>query len=345
MKSKKKIGIIFICALIVSIFLLGFMLTQPSMRRIVFHEVHEGDYPIIVVGQSHAETAIDPFILSENEEGKQAFNLARRWTSLNNMYYVIKEADIDHKVEKVYMEIDEAYWHKNTGTIKRGRDSNLIYNLSWELKPEYFFNELIHQNFINAFFDYNITPDAIAKVPGNVKVKLSKLYRDKDPEAVEFINKTLHMGKSYDYIGRGYRYGFAKSGLAYDEFRDFKGSKIGDEQKAVFKKICDYCEDNDIELVCFVSALPPYRLANENHDVVNKYFTELCDENGVEFLDFNYAKAEYLGRTDKDYVDLDGHMMGPLAEKQSRLINAIEESDNHDEFFYDTYEEVLENIK
>ena len=345
MNSKKKKCLIFICALIGSIILLDFMLAQPSMRKIVFKEIHEGDYPIIVVGQSHAETAIDPYVLSDNEENKQAYNLARRLTSLNNMYYVIKEANRDGNVEKVYMEIDEAYWHKNTGTIKRGTDSNLLYSLSWRYKPEYFMREILDQNYNNAIFNYNMDIKSIIRIPGNVKVKLDKRYINRESEAVELINKTLHMGKSYEYKGRGFRAGFSKSGIVYDELRNFKGSKIKQEQKDKFEEICDYCKDNDIELVCFISALPKYRIVNENHDAVNEYFDKLCADNGVKFYDFNYAKSEYLGRTNADYVDIDGHMMGDLARRQTELLKMVDSSENPDEYFYDTYDEVIASFE
>jgi len=93
------------------------------------------------------------------------------------------------------------------------------------------------------------------------------------------------------------------------------------------------------------SALPPYRLQNENMDEVHEYFTELCSEYQVPFYDLNYLKDEYLSRTDDDYVDLDGHMMGELADRQSAVLGQILISENKEAFFYDNYDDVLKHLK
>jgi hypothetical protein len=93
------------------------------------------------------------------------------------------------------------------------------------------------------------------------------------------------------------------------------------------------------------SALPPYRVQNENMDEVHEYFTELCSEYQVPFYDLNYLKNEFLSRTDDDYVDLDGHMMGELADRQSAVLGQILISENKEAFFYDNYDDVLNNLK
>ena len=103
-------------------------------------------------------------------------------------------------------------------------------------------------------------------------------------------------------------------------------------------------DGDDIELVCVQSALPPYRLQNENMDDAHEYFAELCGEYDVPFYDFNYLKDEYLSRTDDDYVDLDGHMMGELADRQSAVLGQILIAENKKEFFYDNYDDVLSHL-
>ena len=70
----------------------------------------------------------------------------------------------------------------------------------------------------------------------------------------------------------------------------------------------------------------------------------MCGEYNVPFYDLNYLKDEYLSRTDDDYVDLDGHMMGKLAERQSMVLGQILISDNKEVFFYDNFEDVMNHL-
>lgn len=120
--------------------------------------------------------------------------------------------------------------------------------------------------------------------------------------------------------------------------------KIKGENLEAFENIVDYCEKNNIELICVQSALPPSRLKNENMDDVHEYFIKLCDKYGVPFYYLNYLKSEYLSRTDDDYVDIDGHMMGELADKQSVVLSRLLLDNNKSLYFYDDYNEVLEHL-
>ena len=131
----------------------------------------------------------------------------------------------------------------------------------------------------------------------------------------------------------------SKTATAHEIFNNIKSENL-----EAFRKIVVYCKDNDIELICVQSALPPYRLQNENMDEVHDYFIELCGKYDVPFYDLNYLKKEYLSRTDDDYVDLDGHMMGTLADRQSAVLGQILISENKDAFFYDNYSDVLNHL-
>ena len=74
------------------------------------------------------------------------------------------------------------------------------------------------------------------------------------------------------------------------------------------------------------------------------YYSDLCKKEGVEFYDMNYLKKEYLDRTDMDYVDLDGHMMGSLGDRQTRVLAKILSSDDPSSMFVDSYDVVLKNL-
>lgn len=63
--------------------------------------------------------------------------------------------------------------------------------------------------------------------------------------------------EGFEYKGRGFRYGLKKSGVEWPSW-DFDESNIKEENVEAFKKIVKYCKDNDIELICVQSALPPF---------------------------------------------------------------------------------------
>ena len=86
-------------------------------------------------------------------------------------------------------------------------------------------------------------------------------------------------------------------------------------------------------MVCVVSALPEKRLREENHAEASAYFRALCDARAVEFFDMNFLRPELLPRTADDYTDLDGHMMGELAQRQTQMLIEIEKAEDKGAFF------------
>ena len=63
----------------------------------------------------------------------------------------------------------------------------------------------------------------------------------------------------------------------------------------------------------------------------------------TEQLVLNYAKQ--MDRTGADYIDKEGHMMLSLANRQTDLLCEILKSDSPEEYFFDSYSEVLKNLE
>lgn len=215
-----------------------------------------------------------------------------------------------------------------------GSDTNLLFRLTGNRWVDYIKNILVKDNYNDTLTDYYVSTMTVKRIPQNLKCKLNKAYLTGDESSIQNTYSIIGAVGSFEYKGRGFRYGLKKSGVEWPSW-NFDKDSIKQENIDAFKKIAKYCKDNDIELVCVQSALPPYRLQNENMDEVHEYFTELCSEYNVPFYDLNYLKNEYLSRTDDDYVDLDGHMMGELADRQSAVLGQILISENKEAFFYD----------
>ena len=331
----------FIIANLLVIVSLTFMLTQPSVLKILMKEAKSGEFDTLIIGESHGESSHDPYLMSD-VAGYQVFNLSRRSMPMVNLSYIMEEANANGQYKRVILDLDPSYWDEDhKGTF--GSDTNLLFQLTGFRWFDYMKNILMEDNYNNTLADYHLNAKTIKQIPQNLRYKLNKAYLIGEESSVQNIYSIIGVANNYEYKGRGFRYGMKKSGVEWPRW-DFNENNIKLENIEAFKKIVKYCKDNDIELVCVQSALPPYRLKNENMDKVHEYFTELCGEYNVPFYDLNYLKDEYLSRTDDDYVDLDGHMMGKLAERQSMVLGQILISDNKEVFFYDNFEDVLNHL-
>lgn len=336
---KKLTGFIFVNVVVVAV--LNFMLAQPSVLKILIKEAQEQKCDTIIIGESHGESGYDPYFISD-VTGYDVFNLSRRSMPFVNLIYILEEANVRGQYKKVVLDLDPSYWVDDSSLF--GLDANLVFRLTGRRWFDYVNNILAKDNYNNTFADYNASPEIIKRIPQNVKCKLNKAYLTASESSIQNTYSLFIKSGRYEYRGKGFLYGFEKSNMQWPTF-DFNSNDVKKRNIEYFKKIVKYCKDNDIELVCVQSALPPYRLQNENMDDVHEYFAELCGEYGVPFYDLNYLKDEYLSRTDDDYVDLDGHMMGELADRQSAVFGQILISENKKEFFYDNYDDVLKHLK
>lgn len=342
MRTFKRItGFVTVNVLILA--LMTCMLSQPSALKILIKEAKNVGYNAIIIGQSHGETSYNPFVLSAVTDN-QFFNLSRRGMPVVNLSYILEEANTDRHYSHVILDLDPSYWvTDHRGTF--GTDTNLLFRLTGTRWLAYLKNVLAKDNYNDTIADYNFCIDNIKKIPKNIEGKFSREYIEGEEAFMENTYASVVLGTTdrYKYLGRGFRYGLKKSGVEWPRF-NFISDNVKEENLRAFRKIVEYCNDNDIELICVQSALPPYRLQNENMDEVHEYFTVLCSEYGVPFYDLNYLKEEYLSRTDDDYVDLDGHMMGELADRQSAVLGQILISENREAFFYDNYDDVLSHL-
>lgn len=341
MRTFRKASIFLIVNICVGV-LFSTLFTQPSSVRILVSEAKSGDYDTLILGQSHAETSIDPMMLSEDLDC-EAFDLARRVMPVLQQYYLLREANKKHTYKRVIFDIDPTYWNINHRR-NAGRDTNIFWNLSGSNQWDYFRNVCLKDNYNDSLFDYSITALTTDNIAEMLQVKLSRAYIEKDSSAIEQINKVTSVASNYDYKGRGFRYGVHKSCIQQQDYT-FEASDIKEECLTYFAKMVQYCKDQGIELICVQSALPPSRLKAENMDDVHDYFTKLCSKYDVPFYDMNYIKKEYLGQKQEDYVDPDGHMMGELAERHTKALEQVITSSDPKQYFYTDYQEVLDNLQ
>lgn len=323
--------------------LMEFVLTDPSVVKIYLEDIHENEYDTLIIGTSHGETGFDPFMMSEALDSK-VFNASRRLMPVVDQYYLLKTANRKGTIKTVYYELDPTYWNI-VQQVKTHDDTCMLRHASLGDRIEYAARYLWDENYNFALFHYVFDMKTLKKAPGIVKSKL--LLRDlPTDERIRGIYRFLNISKNFDYMGRGFRYGREKDPLADETFEPlaFSPDDVAPDTLRAFKDMVRYCREEDIRLVCVISALPQKRLCEENHAAAHEYFSALCDEQGVEFYDMNYLSHGRLTRTPADYTDLDGHMMGELARRQTAMLIELERAKSREAFFADDLDAVLTGL-
>lgn len=341
----KRIGRIigFIIAFVIVVLILTLMLKQPSGIRVLLNEAKTKDYDTLIIGESHSESGYNPYIISE-ELNCNAVNISRRKIPIIFLYYMIAEANTDNKIKTVVLDIDPQYWIV-TNNHTPGEDMNLFPYLTgikkWRFFAEYFKDAIWPDKFPLLFADYTLTKESVNRIPLALKAKFNSDYIANNDNAMDSVNEYLSTDKVFMYCGRGYYFGenyVENTNQSWQYDNDIQPKNI-----EILDRIKKYCEDNNIRLICTQSALSPTLLHQVRIGNIHDDFSALLKERGIEYYDFNYAKKEYLDRTDADYVDLEEHMMGELSTRQTKLLTEILKSDDKDKYFYNNIDEVLTN--
>lgn len=112
-----------------------------------------------------------------------------------------------------------------------------------------------------------------------------------------------------------------------------------------FEKTAQYCKKNNIELVCVTTPITPSTVVNGYSEKAGEYFTRLCEEYGVEYYDFNLLTMDILPRTDDDFFDEEGHMLGELADRYSDILaSVLLDKCDKSTAFYGTYAQLEQAV-
>ena len=318
MRAFKKI----ICFLLVNIIAAGILcfafrpFPQFEMR---VDDFLEGDCSSMVIGSSFGHNIVPDLL----PDGEKTFDLCSPGIHFNDYYYILRELNKHKDIKRVYLEFSLEYW---TGEAGSSNHVNMRRILTGKDEISYIFNVLGPLNYNTALFPYYITSSSIFGLPENVKNKLAvmldKDYEIGEPEFVE-ENEEVNM-EMVPAV--------------------FSKDIVSQEVLKSFIKMSDFCRENDIELIVFSTAFAKERLRAENVGDVHDYFEEFFKKNNVAFYDMNYVKWDLLPRKTEEYIDLHGHMRRPLAERQTKLLAEIMESDDPSAFFVSDYQEVLDGL-
>jgi len=335
--------VIFLTGLIVIMGVIDFACVQTGYVNYILRNVcvknNKTDYDTVIIGASHARSAINPVKLDEAGASDNAFNLAIPGETVTDSYYLLMESDRHNNVKRVIYDLDYQYW---CNYAEREFEDCFIY--TWlpfsNVKLKYIADNLLTKDFRTVYskrWAYEISPSAIMN---NLKVKSSAAYRNYSMDAVE-----IHDAGG-PYAAKGFFYRDMKmDSLVPSDIVAWDESGISDKVLDSFEKTVQYCKKNNIELVCVTSPITPTTSVNGYSEQAGAYFTRLCEEYGVEYYDFNLLTMDTLPRTDDDFFDEEGHMLGELADRYSDILaSVLLDKCDKSTAFYGTYAQLEQAV-
>ena len=318
---------------------------SQSYTRLTMHELYERadageEMDTLFLGSSHCYRAYDPE-LYEELTGNSAYNLGSSSQNYDTSYYLLREAAGLYDLKTVYLDMHYKFLFMDSSD----RDlvqANIItdYMRPSFHKLSFLLTTTEAKNYTNRFFPFRRNWQKLgdpAYLKENLEKKQTEGYRNYAPVTVDADR----------YAGRGFVWSDAELDVDAITWWDNFG-KVADDMKldtaypvSYIEKIVDFCRKQGIRLV-FVTApsLDQYLEAIGPYDPAHAYVQELARRYGVEYLDFNLAKAEYLQLTAEDYIDVD-HLNGTGAEKLTRLLVEAE-GKPIDEIFTACYDDKYE---
>ena len=318
---------------------------SQSYTRLTMHELYERadageEIDTLFLGSSHCYRAYDPE-LYEELTGRTAYNLGSSSQNYDTSYYLLREAARLYDLKTVYLDM----YYKFLFMDSEDRDLVQANIISDYMRPSlnklsFLLTTTEAKNYTNRFFPFRRSWQELgdfAYVRENLAKKQAESYRKYEPVTVE----------ADQYAGRGFVWSDARLDVdAITWWGNF--GKVADDMQldttypvSYIEKIVSFCREHDIRLV-FVTApsLNQYLEAIGPYDSAHAYVQKLAERFGVEYLDFNLAKTEYLELTADDYIDVD-HLNGTGAEKLTLLLT---EADGKpiDEYFNACYDDKYE---
>lgn len=344
MKILRVMGVCVATLVITMLFLSGldyvFSNDTTSWARIELHELYEQeDIDSLFLGASHVYCGIDPAI-ADAVWGQNTFNCSTSAQRIDTSYLLLKEADRVADIDTCYLEI-------SVNGVTRGLEEGTMQEVcrvtdymrpSWN-KFTYLLKAIQPQDYINAFCRARRNWKSVYSLrtmKETVSQKWTAAYRNYEYVKVE----------SGEYAGKGFvcfKEEFENVGARVRQ--PIKKNLVNEEFRYYFHKIVQYCQENQIKLVCFSAPLPEYTLESfGNYDEYYMQAKELCEENNVSFYDFNLTNPSILTMKDTDFRD-STHLNEAGAERFTKVLadffaGKIEE----EELFYASYEEKKEHL-
>lgn len=316
-----------------------------SFERVLLHEFYQNSKNIdyLYLGPSHVYCDIKPSAL-DVINGRNNFNLGTSAQPLIASYYLLKEADKNHDLECVYVDLFFPYLLGN--------------NANWrepdELRTSWYVMNQMKTSVNKLDWIFHSTS------PRYVYLSLFPSIRNKDKILdFDYLAEQLRGKSQADYwnyndctayVDKGYYYteSIAEE-FYYTTTREEAGDslKLSEDAKEYLIKIIEYCKENDIELTLFANPVSDWFICRTGgYDNYITQVKEIVSEYGLEYYDFNLCKEKYLDIGEHIYWRDDNHLNAYGAEIYTNFIGSFFQQLHcgkieNDEYFYDSYQQKL----
>ena len=343
--------ILFCAGIMVMVVVCDYAFGQSGYVRYILCNLNdEGqNYDTIVLGASHARSAIDPQKI-DNELGTNSLNMAIPGETIKDSYYVLEESCRNNDVKKVIFDIDYQYW---VGEIAEGYFTEpFVYaQLEWSspVKWKYMLDNMDVLDVRNAFSKRLTYECSLSSVKNNIALKSSEGYKNADINTIEVPDA------NGPYVGKGFfnrlTSGACPGGMEYvQQWSTASMQPIAPSVMEQFDRIYNYCKENGIELICVTSPITPSAMKILNMDCADETLSAFFEKYEVKYYNFNKARMDVLPRQDVDYGDMEGHMGGALGEEYSEVLaDVLKDHDNGNvnlsKYFYASFDEMYDNME
>lgn len=341
----------FIAGLAVILCVCDYLFAQTGYINFILREVNDSkqNYDTIVLGASHTRAAIDPEYIDE-ELGTNTLNLGIPSETVKDSYYVLEEACRKNKVKRVILDVDYQYWVNPQGD-GYFREPFIYNQMSWTspVKWQYLFENMDAMDVRNAFSNRITYLCTWKNMKSNIEFKNSDTYKNHDIYGIDVPDA------DGPYVGKGffYRGVDGRQPAGYDYLKLWYGREKLGVSKYVekhFKKLKNYCDKNNIELIAVTSPITPSAMQLLNiQDAEKSLREEIFDKYGITYYDFNQARMDVIPREDADYGDMEGHMGGRIGQEYSKVLakvlrDHVDGDLDYNKYFYSSYEDMYKNM-
>lgn len=334
---------VFVTFVIIINNLLDFMLVQPGLARVMFHELETENPECLILGASHGSYGLSTEEL-DSGLAMNTMNMCIGGEYMIDAYYTLEYAVKTGSPKVVILDIDYQY------LVNRHEESILFHQVyngypAGGEKIPYFFARIAKEEYRGAFLKWTNYWQCYYMIDKTVSKKLSKAYR-------EYAASVVSMDKNDTYEGKGFIYKSKNASKAKTSVLEWDESLVSESECKYIEKIVSLCREHNIQILFTTVTQDPRTVAGqaEKFSQADSYIRNLAQKLNVEYYNFNYLTFEAFQREEDDFWDREGHMYGDTAKKFSDVYaevihKALTGTLRKEDYFGEHLNEIYEGVK
>ena len=304
--------------------LMNYFVIPYQFTRVKIHRIETKDYQDLILGSSHANSALNPSVMKE-KTGRKGFNAAAGGQFPMDNYYLLRDALKKHSAERVILEYDPTYWVTWDSFNRTARYQLSVMEPS-TVKLAYFAELCLPGDLRYVFLPWSLYDINIERMKEIVEGKHSKAYRK---YSFRFFNNDTQTFHKDGFLALK---DYAASDKSTPQYSFDKGTEENvKKNRKQFERILKLCRERDIEVVVVTTPVPPETFSENEafYAEAHEMMQELLQPYGYRFLDFvapeeTEETAAYAGAWDSDdFSDGEGHMRVSAANEFSAVVGEM----------------------